>query len=104
MLGDIFGDGDHRGIIADFKQNEIKIFKGTSIEHTKKLSGSPIGIQLFYPIPQKIRKKMPLIFSLSFSSDRVRTSRFHVQKDGASIHLPDSSDLSIPRRTYNIQT
>ncbi len=32
MLGDIFGDGDHRGIITDLKQIEIKIFKGTSIE------------------------------------------------------------------------
>jgi len=54
-LGDIYGDGENRLIVLDNKSAQIKIFKGTYLETTKKLQGSPVCLEIFNPQSQKTR-------------------------------------------------
>ena len=44
------GDGENRLICLDYKTKEMKVFKGTSLESTKKLQGVPVCVQLFNPV------------------------------------------------------
>ncbi len=47
-LADLKDDGDHKLIIADYKQ-EIRIYQGTVVIFKSKIEDVPSGITTFYP-------------------------------------------------------